>query len=114
MGRVSRFLSVFWRRGRSVDGFLSVFCYADFGIVGRVSSSTWGAMQMLTGSIASRDYETMALALLTLGATSEDVDTRVSRVPRDFRGSLHFCEQSPCSDVFGIPCSGLLILLIEL
>eukprot|EP00878_Enallax_costatus_P015938 GHUV01016709.1.p2 GENE.GHUV01016709.1~~GHUV01016709.1.p2 ORF type:complete len:232 (+),score=78.29 GHUV01016709.1:1630-2325(+) len=48
--------------------------FIDFGIVGRISPVTWRAMEALLGSLALGDYDTMARALATIGACSEDVD----------------------------------------
>ncbi|XP_071705790.1 uncharacterized aarF domain-containing protein kinase At5g05200, chloroplastic [Rutidosis leptorrhynchoides] len=50
--------------------------FLDFGIVGRISPQTWGAMEAFLGSIAIEDYETMASALIQMGATSTNVDFR--------------------------------------
>lgn len=48
--------------------------FIDFGIVGRISPSIWGAVQAFFQSTAARDYRRMALALVTMGATDGDVD----------------------------------------
>lgn len=50
--------------------------FLDFGIVGRISPKTWGAMEMFLGSIATEEYESMASALIDMGATNMDVDSR--------------------------------------
>lgn len=57
--------------------------FIDFGIVGRVSGSTWGAIQTFFQSAASRDYQKMALALITMGAADDAVD--VDKFARDLR-----------------------------
>lgn len=51
--------------------------FIDFGIVGRVSPGTWMAVEALLTSVATRDFDTMARALVTVGATSTDVDIKV-------------------------------------
>ena len=55
--------------------------FIDFGIVGRVSPVTWGAVEALLGSAQARDFGLMARALVTLGATSTDVDIPGWRAP---------------------------------
>ncbi|KAL4576033.1 hypothetical protein LXL04_012121 [Taraxacum kok-saghyz] len=50
--------------------------FLDFGIVGRISPKTWGAMEVFLGSIATQEYESMASALIQMGATNTDVDSR--------------------------------------
>ena len=57
--------------------------FIDFGIVGRIAPSIWGAVQAFFQSTASRDYERMALALVTMGATDGDVD--VPKFAEDLR-----------------------------
>lgn len=44
------------------------------GIVGRISPETWAAMDVFLASIASEDYESMASALIQMGATNNDVN----------------------------------------
>ncbi|CAK7340003.1 unnamed protein product [Dovyalis caffra] len=48
--------------------------FLDFGIVGRISPQTWTAMELFLGSIATEEYESMASALIEMGATNKDVD----------------------------------------
>jgi len=48
--------------------------FIDFGIVGRLSPGTWQAMQALLLGAAARNYDAIARALVTIGATGEDVD----------------------------------------
>ncbi|CAN0923758.1 Uncharacterized aarF domain-containing protein kinase At5g05200, chloroplastic [Linum grandiflorum] len=50
--------------------------FLDFGIVGRISPKTWGAMEVFLGSIATEEYESMASALTEMGATNKSVDTK--------------------------------------
>ena len=47
--------------------------FIDFGIVGRISPSTWGAIQAFFVSTAERDYDVMATALVQMGAAERDV-----------------------------------------
>eukprot|EP01023_Acetabularia_acetabulum_P016782 TRINITY_DN1830_c0_g1_i1.p1 TRINITY_DN1830_c0_g1~~TRINITY_DN1830_c0_g1_i1.p1 ORF type:complete len:517 (+),score=87.07 TRINITY_DN1830_c0_g1_i1:106-1656(+) len=48
--------------------------FIDFGIVGRISPVTWQSLQAFVGALATLDYNTMARALVTMGATDQDVD----------------------------------------
>lgn len=48
--------------------------FIDFGIVGRISPAVWGAMESLLIATSTANYDLMARALLTMGATSERVD----------------------------------------
>jgi len=48
--------------------------FIDFGIVGRISPGTWGAVQAFLTATAEADYLTMAQALVQMGATSEEVN----------------------------------------
>ncbi|BAT81616.1 hypothetical protein VIGAN_03138000 [Vigna angularis var. angularis] len=50
--------------------------FLDFGIVGRISPKTWAAMEVFLGSIAIEDYDSMASALIEMGATNKDIDTK--------------------------------------
>lgn len=50
--------------------------FLDFGIVGRISPKTWAAMDVFLISISSEEYEPMASALITMGATSKNVDAK--------------------------------------
>ncbi|KAK1399742.1 ABC1 domain-containing protein [Heracleum sosnowskyi] len=49
--------------------------FLDFGIVGRISPSTWNAMEVFLASLASEEYESMASSLVEMGATSKVVDS---------------------------------------
>ena len=51
--------------------------FIDFGIVGRVTPVTWTALDALLTATATRDFDTMARALATVGATDTDVDLKV-------------------------------------
>ncbi|KAM0910768.1 hypothetical protein ACQ4PT_013909 [Festuca glaucescens] len=48
--------------------------FIDFGIVGRISPSTWAAMEIFLASFATEDYKAMASALSEMGATGNDID----------------------------------------
>ncbi|RXH94766.1 hypothetical protein DVH24_024450 [Malus domestica] len=50
--------------------------FLDFGIVGRISPKTWGAMEIFLASIPTEEYESMASALIEMGATDTNVDTK--------------------------------------
>ncbi|KAK4798940.1 hypothetical protein SAY86_024305 [Trapa natans] len=50
--------------------------FLDFGIVGRISPRTWAAMEVFLTSMATQEYESMASALIEMGATNKDVDAR--------------------------------------
>lgn len=44
------------------------------GIVGRISPTTWAAIQTFLNSIGTGEYKAMALALTQMGATDTVVD----------------------------------------
>lgn len=46
------------------------------GIVGSISSKTWGAMNTFLASTATEEFESMALALIDMGATGKNVDAK--------------------------------------
>eukprot|EP01026_Neomeris_dumetosa_P033935 TRINITY_DN2720_c0_g1_i6.p1 TRINITY_DN2720_c0_g1~~TRINITY_DN2720_c0_g1_i6.p1 ORF type:complete len:537 (-),score=42.69 TRINITY_DN2720_c0_g1_i6:332-1852(-) len=48
--------------------------FIDFGIVGRISPTTWQSLEAFVGSLSRLDFNTMARALVTMGATDKDVD----------------------------------------
>ncbi|KAI3470976.1 hypothetical protein Pfo_027639 [Paulownia fortunei] len=50
--------------------------FLDFGIVGRISPKTWGAMEVFLASLATEEYESMASSLIDMGATSKNVDSK--------------------------------------
>ncbi|XP_057980672.1 uncharacterized aarF domain-containing protein kinase At5g05200, chloroplastic isoform X1 [Malania oleifera] len=50
--------------------------FLDFGIVGHISPKTWAAMDMFLASIATEEYESMASALIEMGAANKDVDDK--------------------------------------
>jgi len=57
--------------------------FIDFGIVGKISQATWRAVEALLLATTTGDYETMAKALVTIGATDKEVD--ISRFAQDLR-----------------------------
>jgi len=48
--------------------------FIDFGIVGKISKSTWEALIGLTLSIPAKDYRSIAESLITIGATDKNVN----------------------------------------
>lgn len=48
--------------------------FIDFGIVGKISQPTWRAIEALLRATSTEDYNTMARALVTIGATSGEVN----------------------------------------
>ena len=48
--------------------------FIDFGIVGRISPVTWGAVQQFLAAFQGQDFPAMARALAQMGATGETVD----------------------------------------
>lgn len=50
--------------------------FIDFGIVGSISQPTWKAIEALLRATTTSDYDTMAKALVTIGATSGEVDLK--------------------------------------
>ncbi|CAN6467629.1 unnamed protein product [Victoria cruziana] len=50
--------------------------FLDFGIVGRISPKTWAAVDTFLTSIVTGEYEEMASALIEMGATDKDVDSK--------------------------------------
>lgn len=50
--------------------------FLDFGIVGRISPKTWVAMEVFLQSIATEEYDSMASALIEMGATDQNVDAK--------------------------------------
>ena len=49
--------------------------FIDFGIVGRVSDTTFKAVNELSTALALGDYQGMAQALCNMGATDDEIDT---------------------------------------
>ena len=56
---------------------IELLVFALAGIVGRISPVTWRAVEMLLAATATNDYNTMARALVTIGATNDEVDIPV-------------------------------------
>lgn len=55
--------------------------FIDFGIVGRISPTTWAAMQTFLSSVGNGQYYAMAAAMVQMGATDSVVD--VDNLARD-------------------------------
>lgn len=49
--------------------------FIDFGIVGRISQSTWAALLSLIATVPTRDFPAIAAALAGIGATNSVVNT---------------------------------------
>ncbi len=49
--------------------------FIDFGIVGRISQTTWAALLSLIATVPTRDFPAIAKALAGIGATNQQVDT---------------------------------------
>jgi len=58
--------------------------FIDFGIVGKISQTTWRAVEALLRSTTTGDYDTMARALVTIGAT-KDKEVDIGKFARDLR-----------------------------
>lgn len=76
---VCLFVLLLWCVVRCHQGNLIVrsdgkVAFIDFGIVGRINPVTWKAVESLLISLGSEDYNLMARALATMGATSQNVD----------------------------------------
>lgn len=50
--------------------------FIDFGIVGKVSDTTFGAVNAMSAALAVGDYEGMAQALCDMGAADDEVDIK--------------------------------------
>lgn len=57
--------------------------FIDFGIVGRISPGTWGAVQTLLRASAIGDYRLMARALVQMGATAPAEEVDIESFARD-------------------------------
>ena len=57
--------------------------FIDFGIVGRIPSSTWNALDGLVGSFAINDFRGVASALVSIGATDDKVEVDVDKFGRE-------------------------------
>ncbi|KAG9149771.1 hypothetical protein Leryth_021854 [Lithospermum erythrorhizon] len=66
--------------------------FLDFGIVGRISPKTWAAMEQFLESLATEEYEPMASALVEMGATNRNVDTKAfARDLEKIFSSIQYC-----------------------
>lgn len=50
--------------------------FIDFGMVGQIKAETWQAMFALLDGLSNENYAQIAEAMVTVGMTSEDVDTQ--------------------------------------
>ena len=50
--------------------------FIDFGIVGRIPQTIWGALQETAVGFASKDFGLMAQALVNMGAADDKVDVQ--------------------------------------
>eukprot|EP00889_Picochlorum_renovo_P004355 jgi/Picre1/31385/NNA_006737.t1 len=57
--------------------------FIDFGIVGKISQTTWRAVEALLRATTTGDYVTMAKALVTIGAAEKEVD--IDKFARDLK-----------------------------
>ncbi|MGM0564802.1 MAG: ABC1 kinase family protein [Pseudomonadota bacterium] len=71
--------------------------FIDFGIVGRIRPETWGAVTQFIQATSSRDFDTMASAMLVIGMTEETVD--VDRLAADIREVFDHVERISDSSV---------------
>lgn len=69
------------------------------GIVGRISPKTWTAMEVFLASIATEEYESMASALIEMGATNKDVDSKA--FARDLEKIFSFTNHFLCLILLG-------------
>lgn len=60
--------------------------FIDFGIVGRIPTSTWNALDGLLGSFALKDYRGVATCLVSIGATDDKIEVDVDRFGRELEG----------------------------
>lgn len=60
--------------------------FIDFGIVGRIPTSTWNALDGLLGSFALKDYRGVATSLVSIGATDDKIEVDVDRFGRELEG----------------------------
>lgn len=72
------------------------------GIVGRISPKTWAAMDIFLASIATEEYEAMASALIEMGATDNNVDSKA--FARDLE-KIFSSLQVHLSGLLGLPMS---------
>lgn len=57
--------------------------FIDFGIVGRIPSTTWNALDGLIGSFAINDFRGVASALVSIGATDDKIAVDVDMFGRE-------------------------------
>ncbi|KAG5558177.1 hypothetical protein RHGRI_008187 [Rhododendron griersonianum] len=74
--RLTAVESFFISRTFMVGDSFSKLYVARMRIVGRISPKTWAAMEVFLASITTEEYESMASALIEMGATNKDVDSK--------------------------------------
>lgn len=82
--------------------FCGKFVVKMAGIVGRISPKTWAAMDIFLASIATEEYEAMASALIEMGATDNNVDSKA--FARDLE-KIFSSLQVHLSGLLGLPMS---------
>lgn len=58
--------------------------FIDFGIVGKIQEDTWQSLLSLGVSVPSKDFTAIATALVTIGATKQEVD--IDKFAADLKG----------------------------
>ena len=89
--------------------------FIDFGLVGHIESSTWQAMFALLDGLSHENYEQIAQSMVTVGMTSEDVDTAaLSRdIEQLFKRSEAIVPQAMANEI-GNDINQLLLELADL
>ena len=57
--------------------------FIDFGIVGKIPSTTWNALNDIISCFALNDWSGVALALVALGATDDRINVDVNKFGKD-------------------------------
>ena len=74
--------------------------FIDFGIVGRIPSTTWNALNDILNSFALNDWRGVARALVALGATDEKIEVDVDKFGRELEGVVvSIMELTPNIDI---------------
>jgi aarF domain-containing kinase len=72
--------------------------FIDFGIVGRISPSTWTSLLSLIATVPTRDFDAIAAALAGIGATNQTVD--LAALSRELQQLYTHFEQETVNDDF--------------
>ena len=78
--------------------------FIDFGIVGRIPPSIWGAIQGVALGAADGDYKAVAESLVQMGATDRDVN--VDAFARDLEAVVASLEEIEPTLVAGVTATG--------